>query len=136
MKQEPESFNKVYNYIDSTGGDTAVINTILHAAKREGFHVESDMDRLGTVNTCLDQAMEEMDTDEKIDAEKVLGRVDSANQALHDLQRGMNSELRNWDIPEHISSGVYKKVDPYLNHVRDILNQLVTLTEMWIEERE
>lgn len=133
-EDEPEAFNNVYGRLDSSADLTDTMHNALQAAADDGFHVESSSDRMATIDACLSQAFEEMDSD-GIDPETVLSKVESAAAAGGDLLKGLGSNEREFELPDHVSSGSFDTLGGYTEHLNSYLYTLRDQTRQWVDER-
>lgn len=132
---EQEAFSRLYGYIDSSGGLHNSLANAIQAADEEGFHVESIEDKAASVDACLDEAMSEMDSLNP-DADEVEDLVSSANSALWDMTRMTGGELDNWELPDHVDSGIYDTFGDFLDYVyRDSLS-MTERAEEWAHHRQ
>jgi endogenous inhibitor of DNA gyrase (YacG/DUF329 family) len=129
----PPAYNDVYGQLDSTGGLLDHLANALHAADLAGFHVESDEDRRADIDAYLDQAWDEIDGDDP-EAEAVEEFARKAAQAASEFHRGLDEEVAEFTLPEHIDSGVYDTLGEFTEYIRNHLITLNHYAEMWVEQ--
>lgn len=141
MEDEPTdeeiAWSDVYGHLDGTGGLLNALANGLHAAGEAGHPIESHDDRRTDIDNGLQRAFELMD-DEGMDAdeEEVYEWIDHAASAAGEFYQGLGNDLRNFELPDHVDSGVYGTLGEFTQYVRRDLISVRRKAEEWVHYTE
>jgi len=130
-----ELHSTVLAHIDGSGGTLDALANALHAASEAGHYVESDDDRRADIDNYLDQAMDEVDSEDP-DPERVLDLVESANAAARRFRGGLESNVEAFELPDHVDAGVYDTLGEYAKHVEQTIISIEHYAEEWVHESQ
>lgn len=134
---EEHKFSDVYGSLDGTGGEMTALANAVHAAQEAGHHLETTEDRLSDANFQLQQAFDLMDEeDSDVDAGEVLDHIESAHSFMSDMHRGMPDAARDFEIPDHVDSGVYDTLARFADYVLRDITRVRIEAEEWAELAE
>lgn len=129
---EEELFSKVYGHIDSTSGMLTALSNALHAAGEISHPIESHDDRRSDIDNGLQRAMEEMDSDDP-DPDEVLRWIGHAATAASEFYRRLTPGLKQFEIPDHVDTGVYNTLGGYAEYIRTDISHLRERAKRWSE---
>jgi hypothetical protein len=114
--REQEAHSDLYGWLDGTISDLDRLANALAVAAEDGHFVQTDTDRTADINNHLQQAFDEVDSDDP-DPEEVLAWCEGAAQLARDLHRGLDESARVYELPDHVVAGVHDTLGGYADYV-------------------
>lgn len=129
-------FTDVYSRLDANGGALDTLANALAAADDAGFDTESHDDRRADIDNGCQRAFEMMDEEDDPDPGDVLDWVEHAESAASEFVRGLPDDLGDFELPDHVDSGVHDTLDGFAEYVHSDLRELRAACDDWADAAE